>query len=184
MSLREETEVLRRNLQGLAAEFETGLGQRYAMRFPPPASLTLYRRLRVNAGRLLRWLGLLPTRPVEPWLAGLRHVECSEGARPFVIWALATDRDTLRAACRGFTTLQAGLTGWVPVLITDVADFAFFSRLGWLVEYVPEFAESASGYAERKRRYLAWRYRDAPALPVSVGLRDDVRAEELKLDEF
>ena len=180
MSLREETEALRRSLEQLAGEFETGLGRRYALRFPPPESLSLYRRLRVNVGRLLRWLGLI--RPLEPWLAGLNHVECSEGARPFVIWALATDRDTLRAACRGFEALHATLPGWVPVLITDVADFAFFSRLGWLVEYVPEMSRPADNYAARKRRYLAWRYRDAPALPVSAGLTQDVPIGELLID--
>ncbi len=180
MSLREETEALRRSLEQLAGEFETGLSRRYALRFPPPESLSLYRRLRVNVGRLLRWLGIM--RPLEPWLAGLNHVECSEGARPFVIWALATDRDTLRAACRGFEALHTTLPGWVPVLITDVADFAFFSRLGWLVEYVPEMSGPADNYAERKRRYLAWRYRDAPALPVSAGLTEDVPIGELLID--
>jgi hypothetical protein len=109
-------------------------------------------------------------------------MECSEGARPFVIWALDTDRDTLRAACRGFETLSAAVPGWFPVLITDIADFAFFSRLGWLVEYVPELSAPAGGYAERKQRYLAWRYRDAPALPVSAGLTEDVPIEELLID--
>ncbi|MCZ6887543.1 MAG: hypothetical protein O7H39_03530 [Gammaproteobacteria bacterium] len=182
MSLREETETLRRSLERLAGEFETDLGRRYALQFPPPESLSLYRRLRVNVGRLLRWLGIRRVRPLEPWLAGLNHVKCSEGARPFVIWALDTNRDTLRAACRGFETLQAELPGWVPVLITDIADFAFFSRLGWLVEYVPELSEPAGGYAERKRRYLAWRYRDAPALPVSAGLTEDLTLGELLID--
>ncbi len=182
MTLREETETLRRSLQRLAGEFDTGFGQRYAFQFPPPECLSLYRRLRVNMGRLLRWLGLMRAWSHEPWLAGLNHVECSEGARPFVIWALATDRDTLRAACRGFEALHAALPGWVPVLITDVADFAFFSRLGWLVEYVPEMSGPADNYAARKQRYLAWRYRDAPALPVSAGLTEDVPIGELLID--
>jgi hypothetical protein len=182
MSLREETEILRRTLEQLAGEFETGLDRRYALRFPLPESLTLYRRLRVNVGRLLRWLGLMRARPLEPWLTGLNHVECSEGARPFVIWALATDRDTLRTACRGFEVQHAALPGWVPVLITDVADFAFFSRLGWLVEYVPDMSGPADNYAARKQRYLAWRYRDAPALPVSAGLTEDVPIGELLID--
>jgi hypothetical protein len=65
------------------------------------------------------------------------------------------------------------LPGFVPVLVTNVADFAFFSRLGWLVEYVPALSAPAGGYAERKQRHLAWRYRDAPALPVSAGLTDE-----------
>ena len=166
----------------MAGEAETGLGQRYALKFPPPDSLSLYRRLRVKLGLLLRRLGLRRARPLQPWVTGLNHAEASEGARPFVIWALDTDRDTLRTACRGFKTLLEELPGWIPVLITDVADFAFFSRLGWLVEYVPQMAEPADNYAERKRRYLAWRYRDAPALPLAVGLTENVPIEELLID--
>jgi hypothetical protein len=66
--------------------------------------------------------------------------------------------------------LNGTIPRFVPILVTDVPDFAFFSRLGWLVEYVPTLAPPAGDYAERKRRYLAWRYRDAPALPASAGL--------------
>jgi hypothetical protein len=99
-----------------------------------------------------------------------------------VIWALDTDRETLRAACRGFETLHQALPDFTPVLVTNVADFAFFSRLGWLVEYVPTLSPPAGGYAERKRRYLAWRYRDAAALPVSAGLKEGVQVQELLLD--
>ena len=179
MSLRVETETLRRSLQQLAGEFETSLQERYALRILSSQGLSLYRRLRANVGRLLRWLRVMRPVRLEPWLAGINHVEGSEGARPFVIWAMDTDRETLRDACRGFEKLFVSLPGWVPVLITDVADFAFFSRLGWLVEYVPNMSEPASGYAERKRRYLAWRYHDAPALPLSAGLTEGVSLGEL-----
>jgi hypothetical protein len=165
-----ESESLRQQLARLAAEADTDLARRYALRFLPGERPSLYRRLRMAAGRTLRRLGLRPTQPLEPWLPGLQHAECSDGARPFVIWALDTDRETLRAACRGLETLYPALPGWAPVLVTDIADFAFFSRLGWLVEYVPTLSVPAGRYAERKRRYLAWRYRDAPALPVSAGL--------------
>jgi hypothetical protein len=129
-------------------------------------------------GKILRKLGFL----IEPWVPSLNHFDCGEGSRPYLIWALGTDRDTLRAACRGFEKLQAAMPGRVPILVTDVADFAFFSRLGWLVEYVPVLSAPAGGYAERKKRYLAWRYRDASALPVSAGLRDGVQVRELRLD--
>ena len=141
-------------------------------------------RLRSVLGRILRLLGLRPTRPLEPWMPGLQHVVRREEPKPLLIWALDTDRETLRAACRGFETLQSAMPGWVPVLVTDVADFAFFSRLGWLVEYVPALSAPAGRYAERKLQYLAWRYRDAPALPVSAGLSEGVHVEELKLDGF
>ena len=67
------------------------------------------------------------------------------------------DRDRLRGACKRIRELQHGSPGWAPVLVTDVADFAFFSRLNWLVEYVPTLSAPADGYFERKLRYLAWR---------------------------
>ncbi len=179
MSARAEIEALRRHLEELASAAETGLAERYALRPLPGERPSLYRRSRKALGRILRRLGLRRTQPLEPWLPGLKHVECSDEAKPLVIWALGTERETLRAACRRFETLQASSPGWVPVLVTDVPDFAFFSRLRWLVEYVPVLSAPAGGYAERKRRHLAWRYRDAPAIPVSAGLKDDVRIEDL-----
>lgn len=172
MSVPAEIDALRRRLVELSGEAESGLARRYALRPLPGERPSVYRRFRKALGRTLRRLGLRPVQPLEPWLPGLKHVEESGQAKPFLIWALETDRDALRAACRGFETLQAALPGWVPVLVTDVADFAFFSRLGWLVEYVPALSEPADRYAARKRRYLAWRYRDAPALPVSAGLTE------------
>lgn len=178
MTLNAEIGELRRELVRLVREAEPDLARRYALRYSPPKPLSLYRRMRMFVGKILRRHGFL----LEPWLPSLRHFKGSEGARPFVIWALETDRDTMRAACSGFEKLQAALPGWVPILVTDVADFAFFSRLGWLVEYVPELSAPAGRYAERKKRYLAWRYRDAPALPVSVGLVDGVQVQELLLD--
>jgi hypothetical protein len=139
----------------------------------------MYRRLRTMVGLLLRRLGLRRSRPLEPWLPVLKHFEETEEASPFVIWALGTDRETLRTACRGFITLQPALSGWFPVLITDVADFSFFSRLGWLVEYVPARDGPVAGYADRKRRYLAWRYKNLPVLPVSAGLSEAVTVQDL-----
>jgi hypothetical protein len=56
------------------------------------------------------------------------------------------------------------------VLVTDVADFAFFSRLGWLVEYLPKLSGEGQAYELRKARFIAKLYRDAPALPVNEVL--------------
>ena len=72
--------------------------------------------------------------------------------------------------------------GWAPVLVTDVADFAFFSRLNWLVEYVPSLSAPADGYFEHKLRYLAWRYRDVPALSVTAEIKGDMLLEDLLVD--
>lgn len=173
MSLPGDIETLRRHLGELARAADVGLARRYALRPLPGERPSLFRRLRKALGRLLRRLGLRPSTPLEPWLPGLKHIEGSETARPYLIWALGADRETLRAACPGFQALWASLPDWAPVLVTDVADFAFFSRLGWLVEYVPALSAPAGDYAGRKQSYLAWRYRDAPALPVSAGLSDD-----------
>ena len=172
MSLPEEGS-LPQQLTQWASEADVDLARRYALRPLPSKPPSLYRRLRRALGLRLRELGLRRAPPLEPWLPGLNHVAYSASGRPVVIWALGTDRDTLRAACRNFKMLQAAAPDIVPVLITDVADFAFFSRLGWLVEYVPTLSAPAGSYAERKRRYLAWRYRDAPALPVSAGLTEE-----------
>lgn len=177
-----EIEGLRQHLEELASEAEPDLIRRYALRLPPDERTRLYRRFRRGLGLFLRRLGLRPTQPLEPWHPGLKYVARSEEARTFLIWALGADRKTLRAACRGFQSLHAASPDWAPVLVTDVADFAFYSRLGWLVEYVPELSAPAGGYAARKQRYLAWRYRDARAVPVSAGLQEGVRTEDLLLD--
>ena len=182
MSLRAEIEALRDQLDRLARQGEAGLTRRYALWHPPGQRRTAYRRFRRALGRLLRWLHLRPTQPLEPWLPGLKHADHSHEARALVIWALDTDREQLREACRGFERLLSSLPGWTPVLITDVADFAFYSRLGWLVEYVPKLSGPADSYRERKRKYLAWRYHDAPSLPISVGLQQAVLTEDLLID--
>jgi len=144
--------------------------------------------MRVTAGRYkgreLEYprTGLRPTQQTEPWLPGLKHAETGVQSAAVVIWAVGANEEQLRDACAGFQKLLAEAPGRSPVLITDVADFAFFSRLGWLVEYVPALSPPASDYRERKQCYLAWRYRDAPALPVSLGLRRNVRIEDLLID--
>ena len=170
MSLPADILQLRKELERSFGRAEVKLARRYERL--PLESLTAFRRFRKSAGRLRRRLLRQPLPEPQPWLPGLRHLGRGDEARPLVIWALGIDRETLREACRGFETLYASLTSFSPVLVTDVADFAFFSRLGWLVEYVPALASPATSYAERKRRYLAWLYRDAPALPASAGLSE------------
>ena len=215
MSQRAIVDSLRRHLNQLAEDFDTGLSQRYALQFWTPEKPSLYRRLRKNAGRLLRWLGLMrqppapppPPPPPEPWLTELRHVDYSNSAKPLLLWAMDIDRDELRSACTSIRKLQAGSPGWAPVLVTNIADFAFFSRLNWLVEYVPSLSAPADGYpgrrlrylawlyrimpslsapadgySGRKLRYLAWRYRDVPALSVTTDIKEDMLLEDLLVD--
>ena len=181
MSVSADVAQLREDLRRSFGRAEARLSRRYG-RLPPVVRPSPWRRFRRALGAILRRVGLRSASPPEPWEPRLKHVEGSNGATPLVIWAVGMDRETLRDACRGFVELQPSLPGYAPVLVTDVADFAFFSRLGWLVEYVPSLNAPASGYGERKRRYLAWRYRDAPALPAAMGLLTRIPIEELRLD--
>ena len=182
MNLRSEILQLRREVESLASRADAGLVRRYALWHPPGQRRTPYRRLRRAVGSFLRRTGLRRSQPTEPWLPGLKHSANGDRARPVVIWAVGADRERLRDACTGLRRIFANVQGHSPVLVTDVADFAFYSRLGWLVEYVPGLTEPAGDYRKRKQCYLAWRYREAPALPYSVGLREGLRAEDLLLD--
>jgi hypothetical protein len=179
MSLRAEMEALREHLDHLASTADDSLTTRYALRRPPRPP-GFYWQLRWLAGRILRWLEAMRIVPPDPWPASLRQAATSAGAKPLLIWAAGTDRETLREACSGFCKLQDSLPGFAPVLVTDVADFAFFSRLGWLVEYLPELAGEGEPYGQGKARLLARLYRGAPALPVLAGLECGSRAEEIR----
>lgn len=70
----------------------------------------------------------------------------------------------------------------IPVLITDQADFAFYSRLGWLVEYLPHLPGSGESYFDRKLAYLAWRYQNVPVIDFSAELVFDWDLEVLSVD--
>ena len=182
MSVRTEIETLRRELRELANQADTGLTTRFALWHPVGQRRTAYRRLRKALGRLLRRLHLRPTPPIEPWRPGLKHVDKNADAGAVVVWALGADAGAMRRACRNLGPLLANIPDRMPVLVTDVADFAYYSRLGWLIEYVPAFSKPAQLFGERKRRYLAWMYRDAPSLPLSIGLQEGLEKEDLLID--
>jgi hypothetical protein len=178
MSLEEQIGALRRRLDELARDADDELIERYELRRPPMPP-GLYWRLRWLAGWVLRWLKSTPVWRSEPWPVSLKHAANAK-AKPLLIWAIGADRDSVRAACDGISRLQSSWDGFALVLITDVADFAFFSRLGWLVEYLPRLVGEGEPYEERKLKFLARLYRGIPALPVSIGLETDCRAETVR----
>lgn len=170
MTLVLETEALRARLKGWADDPEWALLVRYEL-LPQKPSPVWHLRLSHNVGRALRVLGLSRSRYLkQSWHAGLKHAQNPPQATPLLIWSEGHDRRFVRDACEGMKSLLGDHSEFLPVLVTDVADFAFYSRLGWLVEYLPELNGSGPSYRDRKRRYLAWRYRDALAVPLSAGL--------------
>ena len=177
MSVEEEIESLQRRLDELAHHPDDQLVKRYELRRPPMPP-GLYWRLRWLAGWILRWLKSARVWRPEPWPVSLRHAEKAK-AKPLLIWAVGADRDALRAACEGFAKLKR-CRGFAPVLVTDVADFALFSRLGWLVEYLPWLDGKGETYGQRKMRFLARLYHRVPALPLRAGLEINSRADSIQ----
>lgn len=179
MNVVEETRLLRRKVAALASQPEWDLLVRYEL-LPAKPSPVFRECFLQRVGRLLRVWGLSRARYLKQWWdVGLKHVGGSSSARTLLIWAESADREQVREACAGFQRLLAGRSDLTPVLLTDVADFAFYSRLGWLVEYLPELNGEGESYRDRKRRYLAWRYRDALVVSVSAGLLSEAAWREL-----
>lgn len=179
MSLKDEIDTLRQHLDRLASETDDALHERFELKRPPMPP-GLYWRLRWLAGSILRWLEEKGLWRRDRWPASLKNPGANAAAKPMLIWALGIDRDTLRAACDGISRLQGSLPGFAPVLITDVADFAFFSRLGWLVEYVPRLSGEGESYDERKAKFLARLYHGAAAVPLSIGLESDRWTDDVR----
>lgn len=173
MNVLEETRRLRCRVAELVSQPEWDLLVRYEL-LPANPSPVFREQLLQRIGRLLRVWGLSRARYLKQrWDAGLKHAGGSSSAQTLLIWAESTEQEQVREACTGFQRLLAGRSDLTPVLLTDVANFAFYSRLGWLVEYLPELSGEGDSYRDRKRRYLAWRYRDALVVPVSAGLLNE-----------
>lgn len=167
MSLQERTQTLRQQLHQWAREPEWQLLERYELLSPWYSPFGLQRRI-------LRALGMGRNRyRKQVWHSGLKHAAVQQG-KTLLLWGDITQRQPMRAACQAmqehWAVTDAG--PFIPVLVTSVADFAFYSRLGWLVEYLPDLPGQGESYRQRKQRYLAWRYRDAVVLPLSAGLAD------------
>lgn len=171
LNLTAEIDALRHELARLADEVPDDLDS-YALKWPR-MPFGFYRRLRWLASLLLRALETLGVLPRRPWPASLKHADSNPRARAYLIWAVGVDPDTLRAACGGIATWQKSMPEFAPVLVTDVAEFSFFSRLGWLVEFLPVIVGQGERFESRKARFVARTYRGAPVLPWRAGLSTD-----------
>jgi hypothetical protein len=179
LSITHEIEVLRRRLDGLGRTADDELTTRYVGWWPPMPQ-GWYWQVRWLVAMILRCLQAMRILHTDPWPATLKCSRVSAKAKPLLIWAVGVDRDTLRRACKEFSELWADLPEFAPVLVTDVADFAFFSRLGWLIEYVPELAGEGEAYDERKLTLLARLYKGAPVLPLRAGLEIESREQDVR----
>jgi hypothetical protein len=168
-----EAKALRRRLRDIARRPEWDLLTRYdLLRKKPPASRAerVWRRVR----HLMASVKLISPHVTQyPWLATLKHGPVSADVQTVMIWAVGADRQELRDACEGFSKKLHNRNDLAPVLVTDIADFAFYSRLGWLVEYLPDLSGEGPSYRERKQAYFAWRYRDACIVPLSAGMASE-----------
>lgn len=102
------------------------------------------------------------------WSPRLKHVPVEKDPRVVLFWAVgAFDKQSLRLGLQAHLEEFRSIGGGLGVLLTNVPDFAFYSRLGWLVEYLPELTCSNESYSKEKLRYLAWRYRDADVITIN-----------------
>jgi hypothetical protein len=173
LSLIVETKALRRRLRTVARTPEWSLLQRYDLLGKKPPACRKERAWRCIRRLLASTKLISPHVTQYPWIATLKHRPSLAEVQTVLIWAVRADRHQLRKACEGFSTKLQNRQDLAPVLVTDIADFAFYSRLGWLVEYLPTLSGQGPSLYERKQAYLAWRYRDACIVPLSAGLASD-----------
>lgn len=174
----EETRQLRQKISALAAQSEWDLLLRHDLLADKPPS-RLIDRLYRSGRRFLGKIGALPPQlTAYPWLGTLRHGKSAkETSRPILLWALDMPKEAVRSACYKLLSRLDAKQDLSPVLVTDRADFAFYSRLKILVEYLPDLPGEGMNYQARKQRYLAWRYRTAVVIPLGAGELSDQQWE-------
>lgn len=168
---------IREHLRSLSSASDEALEKKYRLTSPlvPPG---YYWKARWLVGWLLRLLENLHLKRPAPWPARLRQATGNRRARPLLVWAVGAEPERLRAACERIAGIDDLSASYAPVLVTDVADFTFFSRLGWLVEYLPALRGEGEPYNDRKAKLLARLYAGAPVLPADAIL--DAGWEDLR----
>lgn len=128
--------------------------------------------------RVFRWLRdvLVALRLIKPgqfgcaWSPKLKHVPVEEGAKVVIFLAVgAYDKQDLRLELAAQLERFKSQGGGLGVLVTNVPDFSFYSRLGWLVEFLPTLPGDREAYLQQKLCYLAWRYRGADVVPCTLN---------------
>ena len=160
-----EARELRLSFDVLSRGTDADLERYGQWRSPVPPGL--YWKARWLAGTVLRALESVGLRPPERWPVALKQSPWRVSASPLLLWGMGMDQPVLRKACDAVRTACQSLHELAPVLVTDVADFAYFSRLGWLVEFVPSLSGEKGVYSQRKLRYLARLYSGALLVPLS-----------------
>lgn len=162
--LQEDVARLRRQLDDLVEADDDDLAK-YELSWPPMPP-GWYWRMRWLASVILRWAESKKLRRRGPWPVRLRQADGIADARPLLFWAVGMTESQVPDICRSIALLQEMLPDSAPVIVTDLAAFAEFSRLRCLVEYLPKLAGVGQPYDVRKARMLARLYRGAPVLPI------------------
>lgn len=138
--------------------------------WPGHRSISFWEHLWWTGFHALRLTGLFFSKRLflASWHPGLKH-GCANPTGTVIILDDLDDYSDFHQVCTSLKGHLANSPSLAPVLITSHADFAFYSRLGWLVEYLPRTLPNHEVYIARKKRYLAWRYKYALVLPLSAG---------------
>lgn len=130
--------------------------------------------------RAMYRLGLAPPHLSNyHWPPALKHGEFSGDAQPLLVISVGETMKAQREACTNIHSWLQGQQAVAPVLFTDVADFAWYSRLGWLVEYLPSIRAAGVEYAADKSRQLARLYKGALVVPLEAGFANKATLNHL-----
>lgn len=162
-----ETKSLRLKFHELRISYDYKLIVKYELQYNVKFS---FRAIIQKIGRLLRLVGLDRSHYCNrKWTASLKHNNQVNFCKTILIHAQGYNIEQCRIHCNLMRDLLKSFPGYVPVLLTDTSDFTFFSRLGWLIEYLPDLQIQGSSYLQRKLQHLAWLYRDASIVPLSAS---------------
>ncbi len=109
------------------------------------------------------------------WQADLKHSPKRAQKTPQTVLLMAEglEKEEQRELCQKVQGYLQQTQQYVPVLVTDTPDFAFFAKLHWLVEYLPHLqGRKEADYKRQKYNYLLWRYAGAVIMPLTRRIED------------